>query len=92
MKKVILLVILLSLMALPELFAQCAMCRTTVEKAVLDGQSRNFGAGLNAGILYLFVMPYLLFAVLAVLWYRHSKKYTEQRRKLYQALLSLTKK
>lgn len=52
--------------------AQCAMCRATVENNVSSGES-GIGAGLNAGILYLFAVPYLLFAVIAFFWYRSSK-------------------
>jgi uncharacterized protein YhjY with autotransporter beta-barrel domain len=85
-KKVILLVFIGLFWGATEVFAQCAMCRTTVEKAMIEGQSRNFGAGLNAGILYLFVMPYILIGLVAYLWYKHSKKYTEEKRKLYTLL------
>lgn len=53
--------------------AQCAMCRVTIENNVSNGDT-TIGAGLNLGILYLFVTPYILLTVLAVLWYRHSKK------------------
>ncbi|WP_198673038.1 hypothetical protein [Algoriphagus litoralis] len=54
-------------------FAQCAMCRASVENNVSNGDT-SIGAGLNSGILYLFVMPYLLAAVIGYLWYRSSKK------------------
>ncbi|MGY6559544.1 MAG: hypothetical protein ACXIT9_09730 [Nitritalea sp.] len=52
--------------------AQCAMCRATVENNVSNGDT-SVGAGLNAGILYLFTMPYLIAAVLGYLWYRNAK-------------------
>ncbi len=54
-------------------WAQCAMCRTTVENNVSQGDV-SLAAGLNVGILYLFAAPYLIVAVLAYLWYRQSKK------------------
>jgi hypothetical protein len=54
-------------------WAQCAMCRASVENNVSNGET-TIGAGLNSGILYLFVMPYLLAAVIGVLWYRAAKK------------------
>ncbi|WP_373399765.1 hypothetical protein V8V91_08980 [Algoriphagus halophilus] len=44
-------------------FAQCAMCRASVENNVANGET-SIGAGLNAGILYLFVMPYLMAMVI----------------------------
>ncbi len=86
MKKIFLIVIVILLGFSLEGIAQCAMCRTTVEKALIEGQSRNFGAGLNAGILYLFVMPYILIGLVAYLWYKQSKKYTEEKRRLYTLL------
>jgi hypothetical protein len=54
-------------------FAQCAMCRASVENNVSNGDT-GIGAGLNSGILYLFVMPYLLAAIIGYLWYRSAKK------------------
>jgi hypothetical protein len=54
-------------------FAQCAMCRASVENNVSNGDT-SIGAGLNSGILYLFVMPYLLAAIIGYLWYRSAKK------------------
>jgi hypothetical protein len=49
--------------------AQCAMCRASVENSISEN-SDSFGASLNTGILYLFVMPYILVAVFAWLWYK----------------------
>jgi hypothetical protein len=54
-------------------WAQCAMCRASVENNVSNGDT-SIGAGLNSGILYLFVMPYLLAAIIGYLWYRSAKK------------------
>lgn len=54
-------------------FAQCAMCRASVENNVANGET-SIGAGLNAGILYLFVMPYLMAMVIGFFWYRAAKK------------------
>lgn len=53
--------------------AQCAMCRASVENNVSNGDT-SIGAGLNSGILYLFVMPYLIATVIGILWYRAAKK------------------
>lgn len=53
--------------------AQCAMCRSSLESNVSDGNVA-VSAQLNFGIMYLFVTPYLLFMVLAFFWYRASKK------------------
>ena len=53
--------------------AQCAMCRASVENNVSNGET-SIGAGLNNGILYLVVMPYLMAGIIGYLWYRASKK------------------
>lgn len=54
-------------------WAQCAMCRASVENNVSNGDT-SIGAGLNNGILYLFVMPYLMAAIIGFFWYRSAKK------------------
>ena len=71
-------VILIIILSLSQSWAQCAMCRVTVENNVSAGDT-SVASGLNTGILYLFVMPYLLFTVIAVLWYRQSKKTQAQK-------------
>lgn len=53
--------------------AQCAMCRATIENNVSNGDT-TVGAGLNVGILYLLLMPYLAAMVLGYFWYRNAKK------------------
>jgi len=52
-------------------FAQCAMCKATIE-ANAANQSK-YGVGLNTGILYLMCIPYIAAAVLGYLWYRNAK-------------------
>lgn len=52
--------------------AQCAMCRTQVVNNVSHGET-TFAAGLNTGILYLFVAPYILIGTLAYFWFKYSK-------------------
>lgn len=54
-------------------FSQCAMCRASVENNVSNGET-TIAAGLNNGILYLFVMPYLMAAVIGFFWYRTAKR------------------
>lgn len=71
-KKILTLLPAFILLASADLLAQCAMCRATVENNVSNGEI-GIGAGLNFGILYLFVMPYLAIAVVGFLWYRKSK-------------------
>ncbi len=64
--------ILFVLSAIPACFAQCAMCRTTLENNVSNGNI-GIAAGINQGILYLFFAPYLAVAIIGYLWYRTSK-------------------
>lgn len=56
-----------------EAVAQCAMCRTTLENNVSNGEI-GIAAGINFGILYLFFAPYLAISVLAFMWYKTSKR------------------
>ena len=55
-----------------ESFAQCPMCRIAAESNLENGGSA--GLGLNSGILYMLMMPYILVALLGYLWYRNRKK------------------
>lgn len=82
-KFILSLVIFLSI-NVTEAAAQCAMCRATVENNVSNGDT-SIGAGLNFGILYLFIMPYLAIGVIGYLWYRKSKQDAkkEQSRRHY---------
>ena len=73
MKKLIVIVLLFAFSSSQSLYAQCAMCRATVENNVSNGEA-GIANGLNYGILYLFVTPYLIVAVLGFLWYRNSKQ------------------
>ena len=57
----------------PDLMAQCAMCRGTVESTISNGRS-GVASNLNLGIMYLFAAPYLIIATIGYLWYRNSKK------------------
>ncbi|MEY3918505.1 MAG: hypothetical protein RLZZ132_840 [Bacteroidota bacterium] len=76
-KKFIVLVILLFL-SQTDVMAQCAMCRTTVESTISNGRS-NIASGLNTGILYLLLAPYLTVGAIAVLWFRQSKQEQQAR-------------
>lgn len=73
MKKAILLVLTLCFLASGSVVAQCAMCRTQLENNVSNG-SPGIAAGINTGILYLLVMPYLAIMVLGYFWYKSSRK------------------
>lgn len=52
--------------------AQCAMCRTQLENNLSNG-TPGIAAGINTGILYLLVMPYLAVIIIGYFWYKSSK-------------------
>jgi len=49
--------------------AQCAMC-----KAVVENGDISMAEGVNNGITYLMVFPYLLVGILFLMIYRYKKK------------------
>ena len=53
-------------------FAQCAMCKASVENN-LQHDRTSIGNDINSGILYLMVLPYIMIATIAYIWYRQSK-------------------
>jgi len=53
--------------------AQCAMCRASLENNVSNGNI-GIAAGINFGIMYLFVAPYAVIGLISFFWYRASKK------------------
>ncbi len=76
MKKIICFFALLLLLTvfLPEFAeSQCAMCKAAVENHQHD-ETSFIGSGLNKGILYLMVVPYILITIIGYAWYKHSKK------------------
>jgi hypothetical protein len=66
---------------LAELYAQCPMCRMSAESNLKDGGTA--GRGLNAGILYMLSMPYLLVAGIGYVWWRNKKNSDEDERHLW---------
>ncbi len=49
--------------------AQCAMCKATAESAT-EHVDKGIGEGLNAGIVYLMLAPYVLLATIALVFFR----------------------
>jgi len=49
--------------------AQCAMCKATAESASANG-NKGIGEGLNTGIVYLMMVPYLLLGSLGIVFFR----------------------
>lgn len=50
-------------------YSQCAMC-----KAVVESGDNKMAEGVNDGITYLMIFPYLLVGVLLYSLYRYNKK------------------
>ena len=55
-----------------ESFSQCAMCKAVAESNPVGKES--FFAGLNSGILYLMVVPYILLSIAFFYNYLNRKK------------------
>lgn len=70
MKKTVLSIILLFVVHIAN--AQCAMCR-----AVVESGSPSEAEGLNSGILYLMIFPYILIGTLFFFVMKH--KITEKK-------------
>lgn len=70
MKKIAIFVVLLVFITLignAELLAQCPMCKAAAEQNLLNGGTA--AKGLNKGILYLLLTPYLLVISIGGLWW-----------------------
>lgn len=78
MKKLVMISVVMLLASSTNLFAQCAMCRSTLENNYSNGNP-GIAAGINTGILYLLSMPYLAVMILGYLWYKSSN---DARKKL----------
>ena len=49
-------------------YSQCAMC-----KAVVESGDKGMAEGVNDGIMYLMIFPYILVAALGYALYRYEK-------------------
>jgi hypothetical protein len=75
MKKIFFFTLLIALFVLTgtaDLVAQCPMCKMSAESNMRNGGTA--GAGLNAGILYMLVAPYLIVGGIAFWWWRNRSK------------------
>jgi hypothetical protein len=68
-KKTILIFTFILLLPTNITSAQCAMC-----KAVVENGDISMAEGVNNGITYLMVFPYILIAVLFYVIYRYKKQ------------------
>lgn len=69
MYKKIILFLVFSFFTLSNAFSQCAMCKAVVENGDVD-----MAEGVNNGITYLMVFPYLLIGFLFFVIYRNRKQ------------------
>ncbi|GGD83195.1 hypothetical protein GCM10011312_04120 [Planktosalinus lacus] len=76
MKKQYFITLILMLFFLPEIYAQCAMCRAVLESDA-DGSTAE---GINNGILYLMAFPYLLVGVIGYMIYKSRQKAKKEER------------
>jgi hypothetical protein len=63
----LLLVLFLVVLMDQEVFSQCSMCKKSAE----DGGKAG---GINLAIVYLGTIPYIIFSVIAFLWYKNIRK------------------
>lgn len=68
--------VLFLLAFLPDISAQCAMCKGAAETNLKQGGGDP--QGLNNGILYMLSMPYLLVGGIGYWWWRNRRKEQEQ--------------
>ena len=67
-----LLLTLLLLIIVQVAFSQCAMCTEIADEATKNGNSA--GDGINKGVLYLFLSPYLIVATIGFIWWRSRRR------------------
>lgn len=72
MKKRLIICWFLILAVLVKVSAQCAMCAAVAETSKNNGSSAALG--LNNGILYLFLTPYIIVATILYFWIKARKK------------------
>lgn len=53
-------------------FSQCAMCTEIADQSSQNGNTA--GDGINKGVLYLFLSPYLIVATIGFIWWRSRRK------------------
>ncbi len=62
----------LQFIATPYVSAQCPMCKLSAEQNLKDGGTA--GKGLNKGILYMLLTPYLVIGSIGFFWYKNRRK------------------
>jgi hypothetical protein len=70
-KIILFITVLLTVFGVLDAEAQCAMCKGAAEANLKSGGGDP--KGLNAGILYMLVMPYLIVGGIGYWWWRNRK-------------------
>ena len=65
------LLLLGQLVAIRPAQAQCVMCKAQVEAARAEKDDYDV-AGLNKGIVYMMIVPYILMGAVGFFWYRRT--------------------
>ena len=78
-------VLLFLLIALSRAQAQCSQCKAVAESGLKNGSTlsdidQSFGRGLNSGILFLALIPYLILS--GIVWYFFGKKIKQKVKSL----------
>ena len=68
---VVVLVLTLFVLSQDAALAQCALCKANAESSVQSGD--NTAKGLNAGIMYLLLIPYAIVGALGYWWYTRNR-------------------
>jgi hypothetical protein len=84
----LLILVLIILWSNATSFAQCAMCKTSVESDLKTGGS--IGKNLNTGIIYLMLIPYVILITGAYFFFRKqiNAKLRTWKNKYFPAKLS----
>lgn len=69
MKKIFPYLLIIIFFHIETTLAQCAMC-----KAIVEGGNETVAEGVNNGITYLVIFPYVLVGLLAYFLIRHRRK------------------
>ena len=84
--RVAVLIAFFSVLCIYGLDAQCPMCRMSAETNLKNGGTA--AAGLNKGIIFLLMGPYVMISTVAFLWFRNRRLAEQQERVHYiQSLL-----
>lgn len=68
----IVLVCIITTLFSADIMAQCPMCRMAAESNLENGGSA--AKGLNYGILYMLVVPYLVVGTIGFIWWKNNRR------------------